>query len=96
MLALLFKFLIGHFIGDVALQSEDLVKFKHTSLFFLTAHSFIYGGVIYLLINQNLFIGIIATISHWIIDWLKIHKFINLAQDQILHFSILIIGGLFI
>ena len=94
MINLIFKILIAHFIGDVALQDKDLVELKQTSLFFLTAHSFIYGGVVYFVFGENLLLGLIATISHFIIDKFKIMKLLTLVQDQILHFTLLFIGGI--
>ena len=81
---MLFALLCGHAISDFALQSESmgLGKSRHKKppyipkgirgqtvwLYYLTAHAFINGGVVYL-ITQSQFLGITETIVHWVIDF---------------------------
>ena len=97
---MLFALLCGHAISDFALQSESmgLGKSRHKKppyipkgireqtvwLYYLTAHAFINGGVVYL-ITQSQALGIAETIIHWIIDFCKTEGWINPHRDQMFH-----------
>ena len=50
----------------------------------LTAHALIHG-VLVLLITNNLYLGMIETLSHWIIDFGKCEKKYGIHTDQWLH-----------
>ena len=64
---------------------------KKTSWFYLMAHSFMYGGVIYYISGCDLASGILAFGTHWFIDKMKTVGFINLLFDQIYHFGIILL-----
>ena len=90
---IILRLLFAHFIGDVALQSEYLCRMKHESILFLTAHSFIYGATIYFMMGNSQLFGWVATISHFIIDRLKIKHEIGFVEDQFFHGLILVVLG---
>ena len=50
----------------------------------LTHHSCIHGLVVYLL-TQNVYLGMIETLSHWIIDFFKCENKYGPHIDQMLH-----------
>ena len=97
---LLFKLLVGHALADFALQSSDMAKGKNRNrkpgyipegqkyipcwAYWLTSHSLIHGGIIYL-VTGNLYLGLIETTLHWIIDFAKCENWTNPHQDQALH-----------
>ncbi len=56
----------------------------------LTHHSMIHGGVVWLLTN-NVYLGMIESISHWIIDFFKCDNKYNPIVDQLLHLGIKVI-----
>ena len=64
-------------------------------IMWLTHHSMIHGlvtmGIIYLITRNLVFsciIGIIETVSHWIIDFGKCENWYNPIVDQLLHIGI--------
>ena len=56
----------------------------------LTHHSLIHGGVVCLLTN-NVYLGIVETITHWIIDFFKSEGKYSPYEDQALHIGMKII-----
>jgi len=100
LILIIFKLLCGHAIADFALQSEWMAKNKNrnnkstyvpegqtyveTWFYVLGAHGFIHGFMVYAL-TGSLFLGIIETISHFTIDFLKCDNYMNPHQDQLLH-----------
>jgi hypothetical protein len=94
----LFMLLFGHAVADFVLQPEamgygknrnDEIHNKEHSLFpvwwyWLTAHSLVHGGVVYLVTNSLVF-GIIETVIHWITDYAKCEGWIGMHQDQGIH-----------
>ena len=98
---MIFRLFFGHFLADFAFQTDIMAKMKSrhnkpdwipqgqkyvpTWHYWLTAHAFIHGGVLYLL-TGNLLIGGLETILHWIIDLLKCENITNPHIDQMLHF----------
>lgn len=100
-LELLFKFLVGHALADMALQSDAMSKGKNRNKkpdyippgqkyvacwpYWLSAHALIHGGAVYI-ITGNLFLGIFETVAHWLIDFAKCENKTNPHTDQLLHF----------
>lgn len=98
---MLFLLLAGHALGDFVLQSEVMARGKnrHSSIhleqnlnfppwyYWLGAHSLVHGGIVYL-ITGSLTLGVIETLSHWIIDYYKCEEKIGLHSDQILHLGL--------
>jgi hypothetical protein len=96
----LFLFLVAHAIADFGLQSSNMAKFKNkhnvpTNIpkgqklvsvwqYYLSAHALIHGGIIYF-VSGNFILGLIETLSHWIIDYIKCENITNPHIDQILH-----------
>lgn len=97
---LIFKLLVGHAIADFALQSRDMNEKKNRNSvpndiapgkavaviwpYWMTAHSLIHGGTVYIATGSLLF-GTIETVLHWVIDFAKCEKWTNSHQDQLLH-----------
>lgn len=95
--------LFAHFLGDYALQSEAMAKGKNrnnqinpslkkqapTWYYWMLAHAFIHGGLIwffmsFLITNSWIFI-ILEVPYHFFIDTLKCDGRIDIHQDQALH-----------
>jgi len=92
----------GHYLADFALQDDFMAKNKadasKTAMGFhvLTAHAAIQGLVAGLL-SQNLTIGIIVAITHWIIDFGKAAKhWYGINVDQFLHISVILLAVLLV
>jgi hypothetical protein len=100
-LTLLFKLLIAHAFADFAFQSDAIgkgknrhnktepppgAKFTPCWIYYLTAHSLIHGGMVYLVTGSAL-IGILETVAHWIIDFGKCDNRYGVHVDQLLHLT---------
>ena len=95
---LFFQLLIGHAAADFVLQSDTMARAKnrHSEFarsqganfpawyYWLTAHSLVHGGVVYLLTGSAL-LGLLETALHWCIDFAKSERWIGFHQDQALH-----------
>ncbi|MDA1371873.1 MAG: DUF3307 domain-containing protein [Proteobacteria bacterium] len=98
LIEILFLLLFGHAMADFVLQPEamgygknrnDKIHDMEHSLFpvwwyWLTAHSLVHGGVVYLITN-SLLLGIVETVIHWITDFSKCEGWITMHQDQAIH-----------
>jgi len=97
-MTLLFQFLVGHTFGDYVFQRDMMAKSKsrHAAIFktagpgfpawyyWMGAHSLVHGGTVFL-ISGSLLLGVIETVLHFIIDFIKCEHWINLHVDQTLH-----------
>lgn len=100
---LLFLLIAGHHICDFALQNEFVAtnKNRHARNQFtvdernkmlsiwphlLTAHAIMHGTAVFL-ITQNLTLGILETVAHWITDFLKCEGKFNFHTDQFIHLA---------
>ena len=94
MVDLLFFLILGHFVGDFALQSDRVAAEKQKSLKVLTYHVFLYTIVVagflfaglYLHGDSSFFTGATAIVlaivlaAHWIQDYLKAFHFNGTKQ----------------
>ena len=94
----LFMLIFGHALADFVLQPDamgygknrnDKIHDMEHSLFpvwwyWLTAHSLVHGGVVYLITN-SLLLGCIETVIHWVTDFAKCEGWISMHQDQGVH-----------
>lgn len=94
MVDLLFFLLMGHFLGDFALQSDRVAARKQQSKKVLTYHVVLYTSVIMfaifigLLYNGSMAFFTVTTlavfavvfVAHWIQDYLKAFKFNGTKQ----------------
>lgn len=101
MLKMLFMLLCGHALSDFALQSDAMSKGKNRNRkpdylpegqkytpcwpYWLSAHGLISGGLV-LLITGSFFLGIVETLLHSLIDFVKCENFTSPHIDQLLHF----------
>lgn len=90
--------LIAHALCDHPLQGQFLAlnknrhyRRKNTDLrtatlwpYCLTAHALIHAGGVWLVTGSYL-LGIAELALHWLVDFLKEEKIINLHLDQLLH-----------
>jgi hypothetical protein len=106
MINTLFLLLCGHALADFVLQTDIMAKLKNRHNkpdnipngqkyipcwgYWLTAHSLIHGGIVYL-ITGNIMFGLIETASHWLIDFLKCENVTNPNQDQFFHIFLKIV-----
>ncbi len=103
---LLFQLIFGHALADFVLQPEamgygknrnDKIHDKEHSLFpvwwyWLTAHSLVHGGVVYLITN-SLLLGVIETVIHWVTDFSKCEGWIGFHLDQSIHIGCKLVYG---
>lgn len=88
---LLFGLFVGHAVCDVALHSKELSRLKRRRFspscwwYFLWGHSLMHGGAAYV-VTGNVYLGILETVCHFIIDLLKCEGKFGMFTDQFLHF----------
>lgn len=97
--AVLFWMLVGHALGDFALQTEWMVHGKSPGArplrdlagrdelvwaHVLTAHCLIHGGAV-ALATGSVALGLAETVAHWIIDFGKCRRWYGFHVDQFLH-----------
>lgn len=93
---ILFLMLFTHVLGDFILTTEASSRYKNQHIdrpsgvpgwgYWLTAHAFLHGGLIYF-VTENWLIAMYIFLMHWIIDYVKCNDKINADQDQVLHIS---------
>lgn len=93
-----FQLIVAHAVADFVLQQEAMVLGKNRQseihnkpgnhfpawYYWLTAHSLVHGGAVYL-VTGNLIFGVIEVLLHWIIDYSKCEGWVDFHQDQALH-----------
>lgn len=94
----MFKFVIGHVLADYVFQNDTMAvhKNRHSEselfkmngfpnwFYWLSAHSIIHGAAVYI-ITQNMMLGLVEVVLHWIIDFCKCEKWFDIHIDQALH-----------
>ncbi|MCZ6831746.1 MAG: DUF3307 domain-containing protein [Gammaproteobacteria bacterium] len=97
-LELFFQFLVMHAVLDFMLQPSVMASGKNRSskyhgtadsgfppwYYWLGAHALGHGGAVYLICG-NLWLGLMETALHALIDYGKSEEKMTLAQDQALH-----------
>lgn len=89
---MLFWLLVGHAVADYPLQGDFLSKAKNHRApipgidwwIALLNHAVIHGGAV-ALITGSLVLGLIETVVHCAIDWLKCDGRTSFRTDQALH-----------
>lgn len=98
-----FLLLVAHAVADFALQPDSMAKGKNRHRkpenippgqkimscwpYWLSAHALINGGMVYLATGR-VSMGIIETVAHWAIDFIKCENLTNPHADQLLHLSL--------
>lgn len=89
----LFFMLVGHALMDYPLQSDFIAKYKNPWVKFdnqtwwpwlLSWHALMHGGAV-ALVTGSVYLGVLETICHWLIDLAKCADWINIHIDQGLH-----------
>ncbi|MAA73835.1 MAG: hypothetical protein CMN28_03920 [Salinisphaeraceae bacterium] len=98
-LGVFFFLLVGHALGDFALQTDWMVRHKnhrepppenscrhprHIWIHLLTAHALVHGGAVALTTGM-VGLGIAETLAHWLIDYGKSDGRYGFHVDQLLH-----------
>lgn len=96
-ISILLLMLAGHFVGDFVLQPGPMSSGKNKNktreqfddgfppwYYWLSAHASTHALIVYFFTGSILLL-IAEFISHWLIDFVKCDKIINLHQDQALH-----------
>ena len=94
---LLFALLIGHALADFPLQQEFIAQAKNPKywksikdakgvewIVVLGSHSLIHGGAVWIL-TGSLWLGVVETILHFLIDMLRNQERTSFLTDQLLH-----------
>lgn len=98
LIAVAFWLLVGHAVGDFALQTEWMVRSKNPArrrsrgsqrhdliwIHVLSGHALIHGGAV-ALATGLVWLGIAETLAHWAIDYGKAQQLYNFHADQLLH-----------
>ncbi len=106
-IAVFFWMLVGHALGDFALQTEWMVQNKgprkrlrataeQRDLIWthvLTAHALIHGGAVALATGM-VWLGVLETIAHWFIDYGKSKRLYGFHVDQFMHLGCKVIWAL--
>lgn len=87
-----FLLLTGHALADYALQNDFVAQAKnHTTAlgkqfwhWVLPSHGLIHGGMVFLA-TGSIYLGIIETVVHTVIDYLKCDGRLTFNGDQLLH-----------
>jgi Protein of unknown function (DUF3307) len=90
-----FYLLVGHALMDYGLQPTPMAieKSRHSKTelqkevpwyYWLTAHAFLHGGAV-AYITSSIGLGILETVCHWIIDFVRSEGWIGIFADQALH-----------
>lgn len=98
LIGVVFWLLVGHAVGDFALQTEWMARSKNATrrrtkgserrdliwVHVLSAHALVHGGAVALATGM-IWLGIAETIAHWTIDYGKSQQMYNFHTDQFLH-----------
>ena len=94
-----FQFLVGHAAADFVFQPQAMGKGKDRNseihrevdvvdfppwFIWLTAHSLIHGGAVFLVTGYAT-LGAVEVLLHWIIDFAKCEGWLSFWQDQAFH-----------
>jgi|SRR5271156_5963851 len=93
---ILILLIMAHFVADYPLQGEFLAIQKNPWLAedkkfapwyqAMVAHCFIHAGFVFIITN-NIWIGLVELIAHFITDSAKCKGRINYNQDQFIHIA---------
>ncbi len=103
LLTLLFLLIAGHMLADFALQNQWVATNKNRHArngytpdeqdkmekiwpWLLTAHAFHHGLMVFFF-TQKLWLGVLETVVHWLIDYGKTEKLYGFHVDQVLHIT---------
>lgn len=95
--ALAFWLIAAHFVLDFPLQGNTTAKEKshlsNTELqrevpwyYWMTAHTFMHGAAVAFILG-SVFLGVLETVLHFIIDRAKCSGLISIHTDQTLHLA---------
>jgi hypothetical protein len=90
-----FWLLVGHAVADFPLQAGPMAveKCRRSAsdlqrtvpwFYWLTAHALIHGGAVFF-VTGSLFLALLETVVHWLIDFAKCEGLFGIHVDQALH-----------
>ncbi len=91
--ALLWWLVVGHAAGDFWLQSDTVAKCKNQRTnpmpavpwyYWLGAHALMHGGIV-ALVTGSITLGVLETITHAGLDWMKCEGRTTIHEDQAWH-----------
>lgn len=96
-ISILLLMIAGHFVGDFVLQPAPMSSGKNRNYsrekfddgfpqwyYWLSAHASTHGLIVYL-VTGSIYLMLAEFAAHWLIDFTKCDRLINLHQDQALH-----------
>jgi hypothetical protein len=92
-LKLLWWLIVGHVVADFWAQSDALATLKNRHrnnspflpwYYALSAHALMHGAAVAFITN-NIGLGIIETVAHWIIDFGRCEGWYDIHVDQFMH-----------
>ena len=99
MIETFFLLMCAHALCDFQLQSPNMWSEKRPGqpqwLYYMAAHALISGGAVYL-VTGSLFLGILETIWHAVIDTWKCNDRIDFHIDQLLHVLFRIVYAIYL
>ena len=94
-LAITFKLIVCHLIGDYVLQTDFIAKTKGENLYHLIVHCVLYIVPFIFVGVDTVLLGFIFA-THFDIDWLKARMhLIDYKVDQVSHYVALIFVAIF-
>ena len=94
MIELFLLLIASHFICDYVFQTDAIATGKNRSIdpckfgvnwwYWMTTHAITHGVGVGI-VTGMFWLGFLEAIFHWVIDFAKCEKAINLHQDQFLH-----------
>jgi hypothetical protein len=90
-----FWLLVGHALADFPLQAGPMAveKCRRSAsdlqrtvpwFYWLSAHALIHGGAVFF-VTGSLFLALLETVVHWLIDFAKCEGLFGIHADQALH-----------
>ena len=74
-------------------QPPPGAKYQACWFWVLSAHALIHGGAVYV-VTGSAWLGLVETIAHWTIDFLKCENKFGIHADQTLHIATKVILAL--
>ena len=81
--------MMGHALGDFALQNDYVAREKKNSLIVMSMHCLIHAGIV-LFLTASVPAAAFQYFSHFVIDKMKCEGSISFREDQALHTAVML------